>query len=405
LRYDQTSRLKHLLLGALWSGISAMTKGIFTLITIGSGWVILCIYQGRWKEFFSLKWLLALMLTMLAMTPELWALYQQFDLHPEKVVFGHTHVSGVKFFFWDSQFGRFFNTGPITGGDARDVLYYVHVFLWSFMPWSWAFGWGVWCAAKRWQTMEPIERQAWVFLLAAFFVSFVMFSATSFQLDYYTVIVYPFASIVCAQAIVQGQLAGGDAWMRWGNLTYAFLMLVGASALTWYLQVDLITWVGSLGVLTMIVMVYALRQHASWMMLVIIPALAANLFYGVSEIMTYVVFDRYSLTNQLQQVLKDEPKLPVYFHDIDPVVSMEMQLYRSVASADLARMTQPIESNHYHLVLRQDKVATWTSQNAMKLIAQGCWMEHKTGLLPRTLRILKGQEPCEVYEVFEVTQP
>jgi hypothetical protein len=55
--------------------------------------------------------------------PEIWCLYHQFDLHPEKIVFGHTGVSGVKFFFWDSQFGRFFNTGPIKGSGDPYVFY------------------------------------------------------------------------------------------------------------------------------------------------------------------------------------------------------------------------------------------------------------------------------------------
>ena len=39
LRFDAHSRLKYVLLGALFSGISVMTKGVFTLITITSGLV------------------------------------------------------------------------------------------------------------------------------------------------------------------------------------------------------------------------------------------------------------------------------------------------------------------------------------------------------------------------------
>ena len=36
----------------------------------------------------------------------------------------YTSVSGIRFFFWDSQFGRFFNTGPIKG--SGDPFFYFH---------------------------------------------------------------------------------------------------------------------------------------------------------------------------------------------------------------------------------------------------------------------------------------
>lgn len=63
---------------------------------------------------------------LIFISPELICLYIQFDSHPEKIVFGNTHVSGIRFFFWDSQFGRFFNTGPIKGkGDP--FFLYAHV--------------------------------------------------------------------------------------------------------------------------------------------------------------------------------------------------------------------------------------------------------------------------------------
>jgi hypothetical protein len=67
------------------------------------------------KDNFNVKWLLVFILTFIFIIPEIYAVYNQFDLHPEKVVFGKKNVSGMKFLFWDSQFGRFFNNGPIKG--------------------------------------------------------------------------------------------------------------------------------------------------------------------------------------------------------------------------------------------------------------------------------------------------
>jgi hypothetical protein len=78
----------------------------------------------QWKQLFSVKWLIAAALILIFIVPELYCLYVQFDAHPEKLIFNTHNVSGIKFFFWDSQFGRFFNTGPIKG--HGDPFFFVH---------------------------------------------------------------------------------------------------------------------------------------------------------------------------------------------------------------------------------------------------------------------------------------
>ncbi len=126
--------LKHIVSAALFTACAIMTKGIFVLIIIGSGFIIYWIISKQWNQFLKTKWYLYLFLSFVFILPELYALYHQFDVHPEKIVFGRTGVSGLKFFFWDSQFGRFFNTGPIKGDG--DILFFVHTSLWAFLPWS-----------------------------------------------------------------------------------------------------------------------------------------------------------------------------------------------------------------------------------------------------------------------------
>jgi hypothetical protein len=78
------------------------------------------------------------LLTVIFTIPEIYALYIQFDLHPEKVVFNKQHVSGIKWFLWDSQFGRFTNDGPITRKQG-DVFFFIHTLLWAFAPWCLLF--------------------------------------------------------------------------------------------------------------------------------------------------------------------------------------------------------------------------------------------------------------------------
>ena len=161
-RHAGEKRSVHLVLAALFSALAIMTKGIFVLLSIGGGFVIWWMLSAQWKEFIRLRWWIFLLLTLLMITPELYCLYVQFDLHPEKLVFERTGVSGIRFFFWDSQFGRFFNSGPIKG--QGDPSFFLHTILWAFLPWS-VF---LYIAVVRlFRTKEPANRRRWIIWGAA----------------------------------------------------------------------------------------------------------------------------------------------------------------------------------------------------------------------------------------------
>jgi hypothetical protein len=245
-----------------------------------------------------------------------------------------------------------------------------------------------------------------VFLLASFFVTFAIFSATKFQLDYYTVIIYPFAAIISAYALVQSMDGSAhQRWLLWGQRVFLTLM----SALIIYLAYDVqltgvwvVCWV-SLG--AVVFSAFFIDKSRHWLSLIIIPAIVANAVYGVTEVMTYVTFERYSLSYNLLALLKDAPREPVYFRQTDPIVPLEMSLYRGVDSRDLNIWPKPQEIQKYQLVLREDQVLDSGLKNQVtQVFGGGCWIEHKTGMLPRTLAILKGAEPCVRYQVLEITQ-
>lgn len=175
---------------AAWA---VMTKGIFVLITIGSGFVVYWMLTKQWRQFINYRWWLLLFLILIFITPELYSLYIQFDLHPEKVVFGRTNVSGLRFFFWDSQFGRFFNTGPIKG--QGDKTFFLHTTLWAFLPWSLLLYSAVFQLLVRKKSDQDLRR--WIVYGSAL-VTFILFSFSGFQLPFYIVIIFPQFAIVTA---------------------------------------------------------------------------------------------------------------------------------------------------------------------------------------------------------------
>ncbi len=190
----------HLVAGSALAACACMTKGPFVLITVGAGFVLDWIWGKEWDQFRNIRWWIAIALTAVFTLPELICLYLQFDLHPEKLVYGHTGVSGLRFFFWDSQFGRFFNTGPIKG--AGDPFFYFHTLLWAFLPWSLLLYAAIVRKCRRAGDPAGAPSRRAVrgdkICLGGALASFVVFSLSRFQLPHYLNILFPFFSILTA---------------------------------------------------------------------------------------------------------------------------------------------------------------------------------------------------------------
>lgn len=182
-----------LMLGSAFAAMAIMTKGYFVMIPIVVGICGHALATGEWRSMLHWRWLAAVFLTILFITPELYALYSQFDRHPEKEVFGMHGVSGLRFFLWDSQFGRFFNNGPITGNG--EPTFFIHTMLWAYAPWGLLGFASIYVLIKRWYKKMPVVE---FFNLFAFLSMFLVFSVSKFQLPHYTNIIFPFISIVLA---------------------------------------------------------------------------------------------------------------------------------------------------------------------------------------------------------------
>jgi len=210
-----------LLLGSLVAACAVMTKGIFTLIPIAAGICIHLIATGQWKEILHTRWLVAGILILLFIIPELYALYYQFDLHPEKTVYGKQNVSGLKFFFWDSQFGRFFNTGPIKG--KGDPVFFLHTMLWAFLPWSILLYLAV---IKRLRNRKDKNIPEW-YCIGAGLTTFLVFSISRFQLPHYMNIVFPFFAILTAGYIYDAVQLKHIRIIQYTLVTLLLLAVVG----------------------------------------------------------------------------------------------------------------------------------------------------------------------------------
>ncbi|MFC3560691.1 ArnT family glycosyltransferase [Pedobacter jamesrossensis] len=184
----------HIVAGSFFAACAILIKGIFVLIPVFAGFIIYWLFTKQYKQLWQAKWWIAIVLIFIFITPELYSLYTQFDLHPEKIVFNRTGVSGLKFFFWDSQFGRFFNNGPIKG--KGDISFFLHTTLWAFLPWSILFYTAAINLFKKKNRADLAPESIMIWASAA--VTFLIFSLSKFQLPHYILIVFPQFSIITA---------------------------------------------------------------------------------------------------------------------------------------------------------------------------------------------------------------
>ena len=403
LRYDAVTKLKYLLLGALFSAMAVMTKGVFTLIAVAGGLVCMWLYRGQWSKLWSGKWLFALALTLLFTAPELVALYQQFDAHPEKLVFGQTQVSGIRFFLWDSQFGRFFNTGPIQNHNGNP-LYFVDAFLWTFLPWVAAFVAAMYSGIRQFVSRSAAERASFVFLCGSFFIPFMIFSATQFQFEYYTVIIFPFAAILCAHYLADYLARPAGRGMlfvaQWGITLLLVLLAAGLSVYVGKPVLMVPVLAVSAG---MLAYAMAKRKPSRVFPVLVYPVIGINLLYGFLVAMTALTFTSYGVAHNVNALLKDKPGVPIYVYRM-PMVARELSLYSRAPSQGVDVLEQlPAPGGRYFLVARTEQLERLKGQlGRVDEISEGHWAVHKTGTFPRLLRLAKGLEPLESIEIAQV---
>ena len=196
-KFSLNFSIRNLILSSMFCAAAIMTKGIFVLIIYYSAIFGHLFVKRDYKALFNYKWIFTFILTFIFTLPELYSVYSQFDLHPEKTVFGRNGVSGIKFFLWDSQFGRFFSTGPITR--SGDVFFFLHTLLWAFAPWA-VIGYTSLFHYGKSLIKRNLSDEYITFF--GFIVMFLLFSLSSFQLPFYTNIIFPFIAIMCAALII-----------------------------------------------------------------------------------------------------------------------------------------------------------------------------------------------------------
>jgi 4-amino-4-deoxy-L-arabinose transferase-like glycosyltransferase len=220
--YLKNRKWANLLLGFTGIGFAMLAKGPIGLIAPVLGIFPHLILQRNWKMVFNLRWIPGLLITALVLAPMSYGLYQQFDLHPEKVVKGQTGVSGLRFFFWTQSFGRI--TGESVWDNGVGPFFLSHSTMWAFAPWSLFLVLGLFDRLRGLLDYLKKKSEANEFIsLFGFALPFMALSASHYQLPHYAFIVYPLGAVITAQYLIKTFY---DTYSKWATGLYIFQVIL-----------------------------------------------------------------------------------------------------------------------------------------------------------------------------------
>ena len=202
--YLERPKWRHLLLSALGIGAAMLAKGpiglLFPAVAVGSDLIL----KRQWKNIFKYQWLILIVIVVLILLPMSYGLYTQFDLHPEKTVYGLKGPSGLKFYYWTQSFGRI--TGQNYWSNDAGYFYFFHTIIWDFQPWIFLFIPALILKLRKLvlQKFNPEKKDEYM-SLAGFVLFFIAFSFSHYKLPHYLFIMFPFASVLTADFIVRQQ--------------------------------------------------------------------------------------------------------------------------------------------------------------------------------------------------------
>lgn len=119
--YFQTQKPLNFVLAFTGIGLAMLSKGpigaVLPFLTV----LIYLLAKRDFQQLFHPKWLLGILIVLVLISPSLLHLYKSFGLN------------GLKFYFISNNIGRI--TGEVAGSNT-DYFFYLHTFLWAFLPWT-----------------------------------------------------------------------------------------------------------------------------------------------------------------------------------------------------------------------------------------------------------------------------
>lgn len=233
VEFLRSNEWSYLIGAAFGVGAAMLTKGpigIMTPMLAVGGHILL---KRRWQLLLNVKWLVLIIVVGVLLLPMCVGLYNQHGME------------GLKFFFWTQSFGRI--TGESSWQNDTTVLFFTHIFLWSFLPWTFLAIAALISEFKNFRKSVH-DQGSELFLISGVSLVWIALSLSRFKLPHYIFVVYPLVAILSAKYIHQLISHGG--WARFQLVSGGLICLSLAILLPycfpaggWWLSAALILFV------------------------------------------------------------------------------------------------------------------------------------------------------------------
>ncbi len=311
--YLKEGKWLNLIGGFAGIGLAMLAKGpiglVIPILTFG----VDILAKRDWKKIVDWKYLLGLLVTACILLPMCIGLYQQFDLHPEKVVNGEQGASGLKFFFWTQSFGRI--TGENVWANNPDPFFLVHTTFWSFLPWTMFLLIAYIAETRRIfkNGLKKISENEEIFVWAGFTLTFLALSQSKYQLNHYIYPIYSLGAILTAkwfEKLLQWQvkyLRLLQVWVAFQLLIFIIIVgLLGYWVLPlqnwWIMAITLLGFGLALGFYVKIK-----DLGNKWVMTLLMGILAVNFFLNTHFYPS--LLNKYQSESVIAKKIKHNPKI------------------------------------------------------------------------------------------------
>lgn len=303
--YTDKAKFIHLFLGAFGVAIAFATKGWLGPVVVFIAVFFHILLNRRWAILARPVTWLFIPMFLLFISPVLYGYYLQYDLHPEKMIRGRDHISGVKFILWEQLFERY------KGFDKKrysDPFFLYHTFIWAFLPW---------CIAGYIALFYWLRRMFWLkkwkhpvnFTALAFAFILVTLSFSKFKMPHYLIMLFPLATIFTASYL--RHVLSFRKGIKLFFPIQAFLvivMIILAGALNYYFfkPADWILWIIGPMLLAGIIVLWKSKWADKGIKIIYISAAASLLFNFMLNYNFFPQLLKYQGGNEMVNTMKEK---------------------------------------------------------------------------------------------------
>ena len=203
-----------------------MTKGPIALVVPILAFAPQWFFEKKWTYFFKPIYLLGVLIIGILLIPMSWGLYQQFDLHPGKLINNIPIQSGLRFYYWTQSFGRY--TGENYYHEMSYPTFLLENMLWSFLPWIFIFIWAFIAKIIKMVKEGLFNVQTERISFFGFLFTYLVLSRSQAQLPHYIFVVFPLAAVLTAahfSALLE-QADRLNKWEKWFFCFHLFIFLI-----------------------------------------------------------------------------------------------------------------------------------------------------------------------------------